>query len=161
MDPPRVSHLANSVRGVADAIHAVLMEAYRVEAAILGVADFAPLRRTAADISASAGRFLGISVDGTLAAVAELEAVHPGRVHIASLAVRPSHFRRGLAAALLRHVTRTHATDDITVSTAAGNGPALSLYASHGFREQHRWSTSDGVAMVSLRRHATAPDGVA
>ena len=147
-----VSRISHSQPSAAAAIHRVMTEAYRVEAALLGVADFPPLRRTAAQVAASTGTFLGISVAGTLAAVAELELPAAGGVHIASLAVRPAHFRRGLASALLRHVREMPACDEVMVSTAAGNGPALALYAAHGFREQRRHTTPDGVEVITLRR---------
>ena len=40
--------------------------------------------------------------------------------------------------------------------TGAGNTPALRLYAAAGFREDRRWTTGDGVPMVTLCRGAPA-----
>ena len=151
MNDLKVSNLVNSDAEVAGAIHAVMLAAYRVEAELLGVKDFAPLRRAPAQIRGSASQFLGICVAGTLAAVAELETSLPGCVHIVALVVRPNLFRTGLATAVLKHIFGTHAGQAVTVATAAGNRPALSLYAAHGFREQRRWTTGDGVAMATLR----------
>jgi ribosomal protein S18 acetylase RimI-like enzyme len=135
----------------AEAIRAVMAAAYAVEAALLGVEDFPPLRRTTADIVASGSRFLGVWSTDTLAAVAELERPEPGRVDVASLVVLPSHFRRGLGGALVRFVLDAHPADDVTVSTSVRNQPALRLYASHGFVEDRRWTTGDGSPMVTLR----------
>lgn len=149
---PAVQRLDHATPPVAAAIQAVMREAYRVEADILGVEDFVPLRRTAAQVAAADALFLGIAVSGTLAAVAEVEEPEPGRVHVGSLVVLPSHFRRGLATALLRHLLDAHADDDVTVSTGRRNGPALLLYAALGFREDRRWSTDDGIPMVTLLR---------
>ena len=159
MQAPAVVRLDHTAPPVAAAIHAVMMAAYCVEAEILGVEDFPPLRRTAEQIAGAAGRFVGIAVAGTLAAVAELEAGEPGGVRISSLVVHPEYFRRGLARALLRDVIRTHPFDDVTVSTAAGNRPALLLYAGAGFHDHRRWATDDGIPMVTLRRGAGARPG--
>ena len=162
MKGPDVVRLDHTAPPVAAAIHAVMMAAYRVEAGILGVKDFLPLRRTPGQIAGTTGRFVGIAVAGTLAAVAELEAGDPGGVRISSLVVGPEYFRRGLAGALLQNIIRTHPSDDVTVSTAAGNRPALLLYAAAGFHDHHRWTTDDGIPMVTLRRGAgPRPPGAA
>lgn len=149
-----VIRLDHSAPPVAAAIHAVMMAAYRVEAGIIGVADFRPLRRTVAEVAGSTGRFVGIAAEaqGRLVAVAELAARGPGRIHIGALVVDPAYFRRGLGTAVLRHVVASHALEDVTVSTAAANRPALFLYAGVGFEERRRWTTEDGIAMVTLGR---------
>ncbi len=154
MATPPVQRLDHASPSVAAAIRAVMLEAYRVEAEILGVEDFVPLRRTAAQVASTDALFLGIAVNGTLAAVAEVEEPEPGHVHLGSLVVRPSHFRRGLATALLRHLLAAHAAGDVTVSTGVLNRPALLFYAALGFREHRRWSTNDGIPMVTLLRAA-------
>jgi hypothetical protein len=59
-----------------------------------------------------------------------------------------------LATALLREIVRTHASADISVSTAEGNRPALRLYATAGFLGDRRWTTDDGIPMLTLRRGA-------
>ena len=155
MNGPDVIRLDHTAPPVAAAIHALMMAAYRVEAGILGVEDFPPLRRTPAQIAGATGRFVGITVAGTLAAVAELEAGEPAGVRISSLVVDPRYFRRGLARALLRDIDRTHPFDAITVSTAAANRPALLLYAAAGFDNHHRWTRNDGIPMVTLHRANT------
>jgi ribosomal protein S18 acetylase RimI-like enzyme len=151
MNGPCVIRLDHTAPPVAAAIHVVMMAAYGVEAGILDIKDFGPLRRTPAQIARASGPFVGIAVGGTLAAVAELETGKDG-VHIAALVVHPGQFRRGLATALLREIIRVHASDDVSVSTAAGNRPALRLYSAAGFHGDHRWTTDDGIPMVTLRR---------
>jgi GNAT superfamily N-acetyltransferase len=148
---------------VAEAIRDVMAAAYAVEAALLGVADFPPLRRTAAQIAASDARFIGVWAPDApscgapplrvLLAVAEVERMDLGRVHLNSLVVRPSHVRRGLASALLRSIVGADPAADVTVDTGAANVPALLLYAAHGFVAVRRWTTAEGgIPMVSLRR---------
>ena len=162
MKDPDVMCLDHTAPAVAAAIHAVMMAAYRVEAGILDVKDFPPLRRTPAQVAGSTGKFVGIAVAGTLAAVAELEAGKPGGVQISSLVVNPDYFRRGLARALLRDIIRTHPFDEVTVSTAAANQPALLLYAAAGFHDDHCWTTDDSIPMVTLCRGGSPrPPGAA
>jgi ribosomal protein S18 acetylase RimI-like enzyme len=149
---PEVVPLDATDASVAEAIQGVMAAAYAVEAALLGVQDFPPLRRTAAHIAATDARFLGIWDAGTLVAVAEVERAADERVHLGSVVVRPTHVRRGLASALLRRVLEADPGDDVTVSTGVRNEPARRLYAAHGFVVVRRWTTSDGIPMVTLRR---------
>lgn len=137
---------------VAAAIHRVMMEAYEVEAALLGVADFVPLHRGTDEIRDADSTYLGAFVAAELAAVAELETPPQGPVNVASLVVLPRHFRQGLATVLLRHVIEEHGRRGVTVSTGAANEPALGLYAKLGFAEHRRWRTADGIPMVTLLR---------
>lgn len=151
---PRVVPLEHASPDVAAAIHAVMVAAYRVEGDILGVADFKPLRRTVAEVKEARGCFVGIWLDDGLAAMAEIEEIRPGLCQIDSLAVSPAHAREGLGSALLRGAIEAHPGDDLTVSTGARNTPALALYAANGFCEESRWTTADGVSMVTLVRRA-------
>lgn len=152
----RVVALDHADPEVTAAIWAVMQDAYRVEATILSVADFVPLRRTVTDIAATDARFRGIHVDGELAAV--IETVDEGAsVKIDALVVRPSRFRQGLATALLRDVFDADPSRTLTVSTAVANEPGVELYRAHGFRETDRWATPDGIPMVTLVRES---DGV-
>ena len=152
MDDTHIVHLLHEEPAVAETIRAVMFQAYLVEAELLGVSDFVPLRRTAEDIASSEALFLGISTDGTLAAVAEVVRPEPHGTHIDSLVVLPSRFRRGLGKAMVRHIVGAHPSDAITVSTGVRNQPALMLYTSQGFREHRLWSTNDGIPMVTLLR---------
>ena len=146
----RIVELEQAADGVADAIHAVMQDAYRVEARIIGEADFMPLRRGAADIAASPARFLGVVEGDVLSAVAELDEADPASVHFDALVVRPEAFRRGLGRALVRTVLAEDPARTVTVSTARGNAPALELYAACGLRPRDEWATPDGIPMVTL-----------
>lgn len=159
MDNLHVIELDHTRPETAAAIHAVMMAAYQIEAALLGVASFAPLQQTPAQIAAARAAFYGIWLESDLIAVAEIESAGPARRHIGTLVVHPAYFRRGLATALLRHIFQTYPDVDFTVSTGRDNQPAMRLYAAHGFREQRRWTTRDGISMASLRldRASAAP----
>jgi len=129
----------------------VLVAAYTVEARLIGVTDFAPLRRTAEDIAAAPSTFFGSSADGRLVAVAELEELGKEAVNIASFAVLPAVFRRGIGLRLLRHVLEAVGSARVTVSTASANQPAIALYEKEGFAISRRWEI-EGIDMVTLAR---------
>jgi GNAT superfamily N-acetyltransferase len=136
--------------GVAAEIHSVMMEAYRVEAQIIGAEDFVPLQRTVEAVAESPAQFFGIRSAETLVAVAEVEEESPDHVHIDAVVVLPAWFRRGLGMALMRHVTSLHPGRLITVSTGRLNTPAISLYERAGFEPMQSWTTPDGIPMVTL-----------
>ncbi len=148
----RVVELAHQRLPVALAIRELLQAAQRVEAERVDAELFPPLRRQAAEICMAGSRFLGIAIEGRLAAVIEIERPAAGQLHIASLAVRPEYFRRGLASALLAAVLAEPGIERITVDTAAANTPALALYRKFGFSLQRRWQTREGIPMVTLVR---------
>lgn len=137
---------------IAEAIRSLMLASYQVEAAILGVVDFVPLYRTAQHIATSDARFLGIHMNEALIAAAELEYNSPNGCYIGSLVVHPTHFRKGLATSLLRHIIAIHPSQTITVSTGALNTPALQLYAAHHFINHRHWTTPDGISMITLQR---------
>ena len=45
-----------------------------------------------------------------------------------------------------------HGTGPLTVSTGLRNTPALLLYEGLGFRESRRFTTEDGIPMITLLR---------
>ena len=145
----RIVRLDQEQPTVAADIHALLQAAWRVEARLLGIEDFAPLRRTARQIRASSTLWFGLSRADRLEAVAEINRTGTCP-HIDSLAVHPRSFRQGLAKALLENLIAAWAP--LTVGTAQANTPALDLYRQLGFTETSTFRTPDGVAMVTLRR---------
>ncbi len=145
-----VRRLDQAEPAVAGGIWRVMQAAYAVEAALLGVEDFAPLRRTAAEVAGSASVFLGLGGASDPVAVAELETAEDVKVNIASLVVSPAQFRRGHATRLLRHVVEVYGEGGLTVSTGRANTPAVRLYERHGFQVQRYWETPCGIAMVTF-----------
>ena len=129
------------------AILNLLKRAYTVEAELLGVAEFPPLKRTLADLRATDARFYGVRHASALAGVLELET--SPEVEIASLGVDPNHFRTGIGRHLVRHAMAVAGTP-IAVHTGADNAPALGLYESLGFSIVHEYHTIEGIRMVKL-----------
>jgi ribosomal protein S18 acetylase RimI-like enzyme len=130
-------------------ISEVLLDSYAVEAELIGVDDFAPLRRRCGDIREAGSTFYGCVGEGRLVGVAEVERDGGGAANIAGFAVHPSVFRRGVGSRLLQHVLEAVDATSFTVSTASANAPAIALYEKHGFRIRDRWAI-DGIAMVTL-----------
>ena len=155
MTAPAVTVLDPRDEAVAEGIRALLHAAYEVEGALLGVADFPPLRRGLDSIREAAATFYGLHEGRRLVAVTEIEAAPHGGRHIGSLAVHPDRFRRGLATALLGHVLALPPAARFTVSTGALNAPAILLYHRLGFVVERRWATPrEGIPMVTLARPA-------
>ena len=139
---------------VAIQIHDVFQISYKVEAELVGVDDFPPLRRKASLIQSSDSQFLGQRIEGDLAAVVEFSESGE-ELSIDSLVVHPQYFRRGLASQLLQSLLARKPWKIAYVDTAAANDPALELYKKFGFSESKRWKTADGIEKVRLNcRHA-------
>ncbi len=137
---------------VSNELRSLMAASYAVEAEVIGVPDFAPLRRTAQAIRRSEGRFRGLVRDGRLVAAAEIEDADHGGGHIAGFVVDPQRFRQGLGSGLLSDVLASADGIVVTVSTAIANRPAVRLYQKHGFSIDRTWSTPCGIPMVTLRR---------
>jgi ribosomal protein S18 acetylase RimI-like enzyme len=134
-------------------IRRVLFDAYSIEAGLIGVADFPPLRRSAANIRNTQSTFFSYTHEGELIAVAEIERERAQQANIASFVVHPNFFRKGIGSQLLRHVVELLGNTLITVSTASKNRPAIALYEKHGFQISESWTTECQIEMVTLSRN--------
>ncbi|ENM5895588.1 GNAT family N-acetyltransferase [Vibrio mimicus] len=126
-----IVELNNRDVDVANKILNVSLNAYRVEAKLLGLVSFPPMNEKAESIVSSQSRFLGFMSEGVLFGVIEVEVIGSGRLHINRLVVDPSMFRKGIASKLIDAVLAQGQV--LSVTTAASNSPAMSLYQSHGF----------------------------
>jgi ribosomal protein S18 acetylase RimI-like enzyme len=135
--------------GVAVQIYNIFQLSYKVEARLVGVEHFPPLRRTASDIQSSNSQFLGLWIGVELAAVVEFTQ-RAKDLSIDSLVVHPEYFRRGLASQLLHSLLAKVHWRIAKVETASANNPALLLYREFGFSESKRWKTADGIEKVQL-----------
>lgn len=139
---------------VANEIYDVCQLSYKVEAGLVGVENFPPLRRTQSQIQSSSSQFLGRRVGVDLAAVVEFTQ-GGDELSIDSLVVHPQFFRRGLASQLLQSLLVKVHWQTAAVETAAANQPALTLYQKLGFTESKRWKIADGIEKVQLMRRRT------
>ena len=151
-----ITKLENSNKLVASQIYTVFQNSYKIEAELIGVAEFPPLSRSVNNILNSKTQFYGFSDKDFLAAVIEIE-VEDGQLDINSLTVDPSYFRKGIADKLIRYVLDNFDLKKATVETAVVNKPAINLYQKHGFVEFKRWTPSHGIEKLAMLRQDTTP----
>lgn len=147
----RITRLDQRDRAIAAQIRDIQRAAYAVEATLIGYPDLPPLRDNVNHIQHSTDSFLGGFLGTSLAGLLSYEQ-HENRLHICRLAVHPDWTRRGVATALLQAVEQQSVRPMLTVSTAALNAPALTLYQKHGFTLTQRTTTPDGLVLVLLTK---------
>ncbi len=157
MSAPQILPLKQTSRNVAESIYTLMQASYQVEANLLQLKNFWPLQRTAKDIASSNSTFYGLYKDEQLAAVAEIE---QSPICIASLVVHPTQFRCGFGTILMKHIIEKHGEQEITVSTASKNLPALSLYYKMGFQKGRESYTEDGLALQNCFRKASPSEAL-
>lgn len=142
-------------REEAEDVWALQHAAYRVEAALIGVADLPPLRDTADSLRKSEETFFGMrGPDGELAGAASIEPQEGGGYTLCRLMVHPDWFRRGIGSRLLNHVLALYPEAPWTVTAADLNAPALALYAKAGFVPRESFEPSPGITLVRLERRS-------
>lgn len=144
-----ITKLDNSNETVANDIFTIFQNSYKVEAQLIGTLAFPPLLRSIKNIEDSTTQFYGFSVNECLAAVIEI-AMEGRQLHINSLTVDPSYFRKGIAKKLINYVLEKMDYSEAIVETAVVNIPAINLYKKHGFVEFKRWIPSHGIEKLAL-----------
>lgn len=129
---------------------AVQLDAYRVEAALIGSSAIPALRDTLDSLVAAGLSWSGVR-DGAGLLGAVGIAVRADAVDIDRLVVAPRAFRRGVGTALVRHVL-AHADRDVTVSTGQANTPARALYERCGFAVERHMEVEPGLWVTDYRR---------
>lgn len=131
-------------------IYRLQQAAYAVESQLIGYPDLPPLRETAVDLQRSGEQFLAYQAEGQMAGVVSY--LRRGEaLEICRLVVSPTHFRQGIAGKLLAAIeTGESGLRSLTVSTAAGNLPAVTLYQKHGFKVVRQTVLADGLVLVEL-----------
>lgn len=146
------------------AVHLLQRAAYSIEAELIGCREIPGLQESVAELARSRETFGGCFVVepevrqqqcvGIIAT--EPEAI-PGEagdwLRISRLAVDPAHFRRGIAARLVRHALSLHQSGrgPVIVSTGAANMPGRQLYESLGFVLHHEFLVLGGLRLVEYR----------
>lgn len=109
----------------------VSLDAYRVEAELLGVSHFPPLQETLDDLATHSHSFWGHHRTTELLGVIELN-MEPDQVEICRLVVARNAFRLGIGSALVQFAIDRGLPTRVT--TAQANVPAIRLYERHGFQ---------------------------
>jgi len=144
-----IETLNNKSALVAEKLFTIWQESYRVEAKLLQVLDFPPLNRTVADFINSSTRFYSFVKDDNYNAVMELRD-NDDVLHIQSLVVQPSQFRKGLASKMIAFVLSENMEYNFTVETGCDNLPAINLYLKFGFVETKQYETDYGIRKICL-----------
>ena len=135
---------------VAIQIHAVMQAAYALEAKRIGFAEFPPLRESLEELRQSSDNFLVFQQSGSIIGGLSYHR-ETDTVAITRLVVSPEHLRQGIATALLSELeSRLFHSARVTVSTAATNGPALSLYKGFGFKTESASTSAEGIPLLHL-----------
>lgn len=146
-----IKKLDNQKHDVAKSIRQVFQVSYAVEAQLLEAKEFPPLKRPLEDFITSESIFYGYFEGQVLAAVVEVKK-DQRIVHIQSLVVDPTYFRRGIASQMLQFLFDEFSCPQWTVETGAANTPAIVLYERHGFRIVRQWMTEIGIEKVAFER---------
>ncbi len=146
-----VEKIDHTIPLLADKIYAVFQVSYKVEAKLLNAVDFPPLRRKSIDITNSSTEFYGAFSDSEIAGVIEIKREERD-IHIQSLVVDPTFFRKGIGSGLLTFVVDNLLAKVYTVETGVDNLPAIALYKKFGFIEIQQWNTDHGVRKVKFLR---------
>ena len=141
----------NKKNKIAKEIQTIFRVAYTVEASILKVVDFPPLKRTVSQFLNSHSEFYAYYLIENIAGVIEIENDEDS-THIQSLVVYPKYFRNGIGSKLVQFILNTYKSKVFTVETGIDTHPAIKLYRSFGFEEQEQWDTNHGVRKVRFKK---------
>jgi ribosomal protein S18 acetylase RimI-like enzyme len=141
---------------IALTVLALQRASYAVEARLIGVDRLPPLREDVHRLSAWRGRWV-MAWDGVDLVGAVAWSDHGDHIDIDKVMVSPSAMRRGIASALLAKALEASAGRDVTVSTGRDNGPAVSLYAKHGFAQETDERVPPGIWVTRFRRRHELP----
>ena len=147
----KIHRLDHSQSDVGQKLWKLFQRSYQVEADLVGVSDFPPLKRSSENIRDSDSVFWGILNGQRIAATVELSFTS-GLLEICSLVVNPDFFRQGMALALLDFVELEYHPAQSVVETASANTAAIQLYQSRGFVLSRRWMTTFGIEKVELKK---------
>jgi len=146
-----IKKIAHSKISNAEKIHALFQVSYRIEAALLGVTDFPPLRRTLSNIQNSNTQFFGLWKKDVLAAAAEIDQLK-NTLDVCSLVVHPKYFRQGIAQKLLVFIENYDDSKTLIVETGWANAPAIALYKKFGFHEKREYISERGIKKISFSK---------
>lgn len=144
-----IHNLNHKTQQQVEEIYTVFQLSYKIEAKLLEVEEFPPLRRTREQFISSTTEFYGYFINHQLAGIVELE-IKADYIDINSLVVHSAFFRKGVGGQLVKFVLEMGQDKIITVETALENKPAIRLYEKFGFKETKRWIPAHGIPKVGF-----------
>ncbi|MBV6646046.1 MAG: GNAT family N-acetyltransferase [Cyclobacteriaceae bacterium] len=146
-----IKKLQNDDLKIANQIYTVFQLSYAIEAELLGVNDFPPLKRPLESYLKSGNEFYGYLEHNELAGVIEVERKEK-LIDINSLVVQPKYFRRGIGKKLIAFTFNRFDLNVFIVETGVKNTPAIELYKKLNFKEVKQWDTDFGIRKVLFER---------
>ena len=146
-----IKKLQNNDIETSSQIYSVFQLSYAVEAELLGVKDFPPLKRPLESYLNSSNDFYGYLENNLLAGVIEVERTDK-HIDINSLVVRPKFFRQGIGRKLIEFTFNRFDSKLFIVETGVKNKPAIELYKKLGFKEKKQWNTDFGVRKILFEK---------
>lgn len=138
-------------------LQSLFQASYRIEAELLGVTDFPPLKRTISDFQNSTTQFFGLWKDNVLAAAVEIDKLK-NTLDICSLVVHPTYFRQGIGQKLLLFLENFDDSQILVVETGWANAPAIALYKKFGFHETRQYIGPGGIKKICLNKRKYTND---
>lgn len=135
----------------ANKIHELFQASYHIEAELLGVTDFPPLRRALPDYQNSNTQFFGYWKEDTLAGAVELDQLG-NTLDICSLVVHPNFFRQGIANKMLQFLENYEDSETLIVETGWDNAPAIALYKRFGFQKAGEYISEGGIKKICFSK---------
>ena len=132
-------------------IYSIFQASYKIEAELLKVTDFPPLKRIVTDFLGCNNVFYAYYIGNDIAGVIEVDD-NSESTHIQSLVVSPKYFRQGIAKQLVQFVLDSYTSKVVTVETGLDNKPAIQLYTSFDFEESKQFDTTHGVRKIQLKK---------
>ena len=146
-----IEKLQNKDIKVAGNIRSVFQVSYAVEAKLLQVTEFPPLKRSLDSYVNCPNDFFGFEKNKELVGVIEIKH-NPSFTHIQSLVVDPAFFRQGIAGKLIEFVLKTFDGKLFMVETGVKNQPAIELYKKFDFLEVKQWDTDYGIRKIRFEK---------
>ncbi len=146
-----IKRLQNKDIEISKRIRSVFQRSYSIEANLLNVKDFPPLKRPLESYVKSNTAFFGYLKNQELAGIIEID-YENNATHINSLVVEPKFFRQGIARQLMEFVFKTFDSNLFVVETGLKNEPACEFYKKFDFKEVKQWDADFGIRKIKFER---------
>ncbi|PSL34318.1 ribosomal protein S18 acetylase RimI-like enzyme [Planomicrobium soli] len=143
-----IQQLNNRQEQTAQAMWAIQIPAYKIEAELIDFKEIPPLKETVEDIQNSDETFIGFfdeELKGFISYKKEGELVDIHR-----LVINPQSFRQGIATQLIAFLISEFPNHKFIVNTGKANIPAKKLYISLGFNEHKDFEVAPGIWCTEL-----------
>ena len=126
---------------------------YAVEADLIDSSDIPPLNDTLRTLESCGETFYGYVPEGEILGAISYKRMGWG-VDLHRLAVRPDHFRKGIARSLVGYVEAVERKSDrFVVSTGSNNFPAKRFYRSLGFKKTGESEVASGLRVTFFEKN--------